>query len=164
MGCTSVGDSFEVQFLPAADGAPDSYTYSYGLGCGDGYRPTHDEVFAPRPDATGTTSSPVIDDGCQSVASGQLCLGMSDEIRGEYAWTGSLTHGRARLGQSDLPAPACDSGSAVVTSTVRTLLRNDAIRLGFAAAQSGNWSLTFDQAYSTGGLTGVSTVTCRPSP
>ena len=49
--CWLVGASAEVELIPESASSPVTYGYSYAFGCGDGYRPTYDEVLTPRLDA-----------------------------------------------------------------------------------------------------------------
>jgi len=49
-GCQLLDDDLEVAFTPETSEKSATYGYSFGLRC-DGYWPTNEEIFSPRPDA-----------------------------------------------------------------------------------------------------------------
>lgn len=162
--CWMVGDSADVQFIPETEDSPAAYGYSYGFGCGDGYRPDHDEILSPRLDALDDApvgESALVHDACQTIAGGQHCISFPGEVRADYFWLGSRMHGRTRLGQAGVVSPSCNSGSAVLTSSTRTLGQNEGIRLVYSHRQNANWSLTFDEANASGVIIGARSVACE---
>jgi hypothetical protein len=163
-GCQVLGDGIDVAFTPETFDEPAAYGYSFGLEC-DGYRPTNEEIFAPRPDAVAAVAPAEVSGeragACATIAGGQHCITFPAEVVGDYIWLGSLMYGRIRIGQASVVAPACNSANTVLASSVHTLHENQGIRLGYIRNQSANWSLTFDQANSAGQITGVRSVFCQ---
>lgn len=163
--CRLVGAP-QVELIPADDANPAMVFHVYGSNCGDGYRPTPEEVVQVRP--TTGTSAPESDApaaaslGCSTIAGGSHCLSFtSSQIVGRYTWLGGLMHGRMRIGNASVVWPSCNSGTTRAATQVTTLTTNDAIEGVLPRTQSANWSLAFDQANAGGVITGERSVYCE---
>ncbi|UOE27834.1 hypothetical protein [Agromyces soli] len=95
------------------------------------------------------------------IGGGSHCLNVAAGVQsGSYKWLGTTMHGRLRLGTASVVYPSCNAASTLKTGPVYTYSTNTLRSIGSTYAMSANWFLAFDQATSSGSVTGERSRIC----